>query len=412
MAGRTGASFQSSDIDRDLGGVRVLEVGTFIDAAFAGKLLADLGAEVVKVEDPERPDLCREFGPFPGDVPDDEASGLFLFLNCNKQGVTLNLATATGRELFGKLVARSDVLIEGLGKRTAQSLGLDYDSLRRHNPGLIMVSLSSFGGSGPYSSFKGSDLLGWHGSGTGHRYMGEPGRPPIQGAWYQASHWGGILGAGAAVLGLIARERIGAGQHVDISEAEALAQLFLAVEVSPFFQDGTAKSRGTPSGMPGVMECKDGWVSIQATAPHMWEGLLRVMGNPDWGRDASFGGTLTSRQEHRLEIRERMRPWLESKTKEELFRTCQANSTPCAPLYAIDDLCRSEHLRARGYFVDVPHPTLGHIRVPGAPYLMGEGRWSMRRPAPSLGQHNEEVYRGLLGLPKRDLADLRRAGII
>ena len=403
---------------RDLQGVRVLELGPWINVCYAGKMLADLGAEVIRIESPDGDDQVRLFGPFPSDEPDPETSGLHLYLNSNKLGVTLRPDTATGRDLFRDLCRRADVLLACSPPGFLSASGLDYPSLQRANDRLVVVVISSLGRSGPYAGYKGNDLISWHGGAIGHIYLGEPDREPLRGVWYQASHWGAFNGAVAAMLALAAREKTGRGQWVDLSEAEALALLFLGVEISDFFLFGSSRVRvgtvGLANQAPRLMNrCKNGWVALQTTAPHQWEGLVRAMGNPEWAQSELFKGTGLERGRYFQEINDLMKDWLDSHTAEEIFRLCQAELVPAAPLNTIETLCHNQHLAARGYFVDIHHPAAGPIRVPGAPFRSsGQDPWRVDSPAPLLGQHNEDVYCGMLGLPREDLADLRRAGVV
>jgi len=326
----------------------------------------------------------------------------------------LSLAEATGGRLFRRLVAQSDVLID-CATAPRDSMCPAYEALRSVNPRLVMVSISAFGASGPYAGYKGNDLLSWHGSGTGHRFMGEADRAPFRGAWYHASHWGAYAGAAAVAFGLLARDRYGAGQHIDLAIADALALLFMAMEVTRFHDAGEAKKRtGAPDnpGQVGLVPCKDGWVQISAIAPHMWEGLVRAMGEPEWALDPKWAGTNYDRAPYDEELLGNVAPWLMAHTRQEIFERCQANRVPSGPLHEVDQLLKNEHLRARGYFVDVEHPAAGRIHVPGPPYKMGEERWRIDRPAPLLGEHNQQVYCGMLGLSRSDLVDLRRSGAI
>ncbi|MEE9285610.1 MAG: CoA transferase [Dehalococcoidia bacterium] len=402
---------------RELEGVRVVEYGPFINAAYAGRFLADLGAQVIKVESPAGDDPARIHGPFPGDIPDVEKSGYHLYANANKFGVTLDPDSATGRRLFSQLAAWADVLIDGTQPGHLAALGIDYADLEKDNPRLVMVGISSLGRSGPYACYKGYDLTSWHGSGTSHIYQGEPDREPLWGVWNHASYWGGGNAAAAVMLALHAREVTGRGQYVDVSEAEALAALFLAVEVSDFNQSGACKVRAGIKGLenhaPSTMrQTKEGWVFIMALASHQWDGLVQAMGNPDWATTTLFKGTSRERAPYADEIYALMSDWLESHTAQELFHLCQSHGVPAAPLNTVKDLYEDPHLEARGFFVQQDHPRAGRLRMAGAPFLISGGPWRLDRPAPLLGQHNVEVYCAWLGLPRAQLPDLRRAGVI
>ena len=400
-----------------LDGLKIVELGDFISAPLCVKILADLGAEVIKIETPRVGDESRRYGPFPNDVPDGERSGLFLYMNANKRGVTLDPHKATGKEIFHALIADADVLVENLQPDAYDALGLDYDKLSEINPGLVMTSISSFGRSGPYASYKGYDLTSWHGSGVAHRWLGEPGQMPLQGAWYHANHWGGIFGATATLIALTGRDLTGEGQHVDVAETDCLTTQILGYRsVTEYYLEGLTESRqgsavqgGSPS---GLFRCKDGYIYIMALEEHHWEGVKAAMGHPEWANDTKFQGPVWDRTEHAPELARNVQPWLDAHTKEELFTVLQANRVPAGPLYNAGDIMHHPHLAARGFTCEVEHPLLGRLPMPGKPYDLPATPWRIRHAAPQLGQHNTEIYAGDLGFSMVDLTDLRRTGII
>ncbi len=405
------------DIRRELEGVRILEYGPFANAALAGKMMADLGATVVKIESPDGDEPGRAYGPFPGDIPNHETSGFHLYYNANKLGVTLRPGLPTGRSIFQALAAWADVLIDGTQPGELDALSLDYPQLKDACPRLVMVALSSLGRSGPYGRYRGYDLTSWHGSGSAHAYAGDPHREPLWAQWNHASFWGGVNAACAAMLALHARQLTGRGQYVDLSEAETLATLHLAVEVSGFYQDKAFRVRTGTGGMEnqapaGMRKTRDGWACVVALAPHQWEALVQAMGNPDWAQSPLFKGTSRQRAPYSAEIYHLMTGWLESHTSQEIFAVCRAHGVPAAPVNTVQDLYHDGHLAARGYFVEIDHPAAGRLRVPGPPLRFSGDPWRIDRPAPLLGQHNEAVYGGVLGIPRAELADLRRAGVI
>ena len=401
---------------RELQGVRVLEYGPWIDAAYAGKMLADLGAEVVRVESPDGDEPLRLSGPFPGDVPSLETSGAHLSLDANKFGVTLDPTTPTGRELFVWLARWADVLIDGQQPGHLDELGLGWEQLRATSTRLIVTALSSLGRTGPKGRFKGYDLISWHASGSGHMYHGDPDREPLLAQPHHASYWGGVAAACATLIALRARELTGRGQFVDVSEAEALATLYLAVEVSDFRQNGAVRVRASSTNenqAPASMRrSKDGWIYLMALAPHQWEGLVRAMGDPAWAQTPLFKGTSRQRAPYGEEIYNLMTDWVEGHDTQELFELCQSNGVPASPVNTVRDLLESEHLRVRGYWIELRHAVAGRLRLPGQPFRISGDPWGVDRPAPRLGEHNERYYSGLLGLPASRLAALRRAGVI
>ncbi len=403
--------------DRALEGVRVIEFGDFISAPFTAKLMADLGAEVIKIEEPKVGDESRRFGPFPGDIPHLEKSGLYAYLNSNKHSIPLNPRVATGADVFKELLKSADILVENQQPNVMKDLGLDYDTVGKVNPNLLMTSITTFGRTGPYKDYKGYDLTAWQGSGSGHRYLGYPDREPLRAAWYLASHWAAISAATATSLALYARDVVGSGQHIDVSSTDCLATILMGYQLVTLYhmkgetevRKGHAMGNMTPAGM---FPCKDGYVYMMALEPHQWDGLVKAMGEPDWAKAPMFAGPAWNRLQYQDEIYALMQPWLDSHTKEEIFAACQANRVPSGPVYNPKDLLENQHLNERGFFAETDHPMLGHLKMLGAPYKLSETPWSLRTPAPLLGQHNEEVFCGTLGFSKVDLVDLRRTGVI
>jgi len=394
----------------------VLEIGEFISAAYCTKLLADLGADVIKLESTGG-DRARSFGPFQGDVPHPEKSGLFFYLNSNKRGMTADLGKPTARAILKQLAREADVVVENTPPGYIERLGIGYSNLRRLNPAIIVTSISTFGRSGPYCNYRGSDLTSWHASSAGHRYLGFPGREPLRGAWYQASYWGAVNAAAATMLALSARRRIGVGQQVDISEAESIATLFIGHElVTLFFDTGeTAVRAGDKSrarAPSGLLPCKDGYVHIIAAQQHHWQGLVKAMGEPDWAKDQIFNTSGWERVQYAAELYDLLSEWSLAHTKEEIFKVCQDNHVPVTPVYNVAELVDSQHLHERCYFAECDHPLAGRWRVPGAPYKLTETPWQLDTQAPCLGEHNESVLCGRLGFSKRELASLVKSGVI
>jgi len=384
--------------------------------------MADLGAEVIKVEPPDG-DRSRRYGPFPGDAPDPEASGLFLYSNAGKLGVTLDVTSPAGARLFKALAREADALIENAEPGFMEAAGLDYRALRAENPRLVVTSLRPFGLTGRYKDLRGHDLTAWHASGAGHGFLGDPDQVPLRGAWHFASHFAAHNAAAATLFALHARERTGrpdrpgCGQLIDLSEAETMAVLVTAEpRLSVFMatgemlrRDGKFHQGGAPS---SLFPCKDGFVFIHAYEGRMWDGLMKVMGNPEWGSLPMFAGTYQERAVYQQELYDLMAAWLLQHNKQEIFEALQASYTPAAPLHHMGELLVQPHLRHRRYFRSERHPVAGLVEMPGAPYRLSRTPWRVRRRAPFLGEHNEQVYRGRLGLSGGDLVDLGRAGVI
>jgi crotonobetainyl-CoA:carnitine CoA-transferase CaiB-like acyl-CoA transferase len=403
--------------DQALEGLKVVELGHLVSAAYATKLLADLGAEVIKVEEPDFGDASRRYGPFPEDVPDAETSGVFQYLNANKLGVTADLTTATGQDIVYELVRRADLVVENYRPLQMEEWGLDYPNLEKVNPEIVVTSITPFGWSGPYRDYKGNDLLAWQAAGAGHHFLGEPDRAPLRPAFYHADHWAAACAAAASLLALHIRDAIGEGQHVDISVADVFVVLVMGYQLPTLYHDqgltsartGTTLSLFPPTGM---LPCKDGYVYIMVLEDHQWQGLKGAMGHPEWMDEPLFNVPPWDRAPYSEQIRQLMEDWLLSHTKEEIFQLCQQNRVPATAVYTTEELVLHPHLAARSFWVDLPTARAGTLKVPGAPYVFSETPWALRRRAPELGEHNSEVLIGRLGFSPEELAALRQTGII
>jgi benzylsuccinate CoA-transferase BbsF subunit len=379
-----------------LEGVRVIELAEGVSGPYCGKLFADFGADVIKVEPPHRGDVTRVWGPFPNDEPHPEKSGLFFFLNTNKRGITLDVSSANGREALLDLVRHADLLIENQRPRQMRNWRLDYESLAAANPGLVMVSITPFGQTGPYSDWHAHDLNAYHLTGTGHRYCGRPGEPPLEHGTFTAEFYGAIAGAAWGMAALYGRELAGGGQQLDVSCAEVMAAVFVGAQnIGGYAQDGVFERRtgvGMPLGAPAtILPCQDGYVWMLALEAGQWAGLARVMGDPDWTQLEMFQDMFV-----RAQNAEAMYPliqqWTMEHGKREIMERCQAEGCPTTAVLTVAEAAEHPHLQERGYVVEVAHPALGVVRDLGAPFRLPDSPGGPERPAPLLGQHNDEVF--------------------
>jgi crotonobetainyl-CoA:carnitine CoA-transferase CaiB-like acyl-CoA transferase len=398
-----------------LDGIRVVDLGQLVSAPYCAKLFADYGAEVLKVE-PPRGDLARRWGPFPGDRPHPEKSGLFQFLNTNKRGVTLDVSRADGRKILERLVAESDVLIENERPSRMRAWGLDYASLARVNPDLVMISITPYGQTGPYSDWNGYDLNAFHLSGTGSRYCGRPGEPPLEHGTFAADFFGAVAGAAWGLAAVLGRGRAGGGQHVDVSCAEAIAALFVGGQnIGSYAQDAVFDRRtgvGMSLGAPAtILPCKDGHVWILALERGQWNGLAQAMGNPEWMQLEMFQD-MYARAQNADAIYPLIQEWTMEHSKWEIMTRCQAKGCPVTAVFTVGEAAEHAHLRERRYIVDLEHPVLGRIRDLGAPFRLPECPGGPVRAAPLLGEHNAEVLEGRFGISREELARLRDEGCV
>jgi crotonobetainyl-CoA:carnitine CoA-transferase CaiB-like acyl-CoA transferase len=384
-----------------LKGYKVIDFGQMVSAPFCAKLFSDFGADVIKVESPDG-DASRQIGPFPKDEPHLEKSGLFFVNNTNKRGVTCDVATEEGRGLFLRLAETADILIENNLPAQMKAWGLSYDVLAQTNPNLVVISITPFGQTGPYSGWNGYDLNAYHLSGASSRYCGRPGEAPLEHGTFAADYFGGVAAASWGLAAAYGRDVIGTGQQIDVSCAEAIAAAFVGGQnIGGLAQDGNFDKRtgvGMPLGAPAtIVPCQDGHVWMLALEPGQWNGLREVMGNPEWA-DLEIFQDMFARAQNADVIYPFIEEWAMQHSKMEIMDKCQAAGCPITAVFTIAEAAEHPHLRARHYFVDVEHPELGVVKTLGAPFKLPESPGGPTQPAPLLGQHNEEVYGDWLGL--------------
>lgn len=371
-----------------LAGLEVLELGAGVAAPYCTKLLADLGANVIKLEAPEGGDPARRYGPLIDGTPDPERSGAFLYLNTSKRSVRLDPATETGRAAFLSLVGRADLLVEDRAPGALAALGLGYETLSRVNPRLVVMSLTPFGQTGPHAPHHSRHLNLFHCGGHASPFalVGAGDRAPARAGGYLAEYDAGLTAALGALAALYGREGSGRGEHVDCSKQEALMCLErvtigrFANEPNPF---------GDRRGPGGVSRAKDGWVMLTTLEKHQWQGLVRAMGDPEWAK-ADWCATPEGRMAHFAEIAERKDEWGSSMLREDIYHAAQAEGTPAAPVRSVDEVLAWRQLRERGFFREVEHPRAGTLSMPSAPYTFSKTPWVGTR-APLLGEHEAEA---------------------
>ena len=397
--------------EQALSGLRVLDLTHFIAGPYCTKLMADLGAEVVKVERPGQGDGARALGPFLGDEPHPEKSGGFFYLNTNKKSITLNLKTDTGIRLLKELARDADVVVENFEPRVMPSLGLSYGELRGINSGLVMTSISNFGQTGPYRDYKATSLtvmaLGGTMAITGDEYR------PLKPGGSQAEYMAGLMGFSATMIALLWREETGLGQHVDLSIMECISgNMEGATTEYPYL--GVIRrrlmQRFTYGHPVGFYPCKDGYVIVIPGLGGMGS-LAMLLGDPKLAEHELF--TDARLRQRRAEEFDQLflHPYLREHTKKEIFERAQELRMPFGYIQGIDELLDDVQLQDRGFFVRAEHPVMGEVAYPGPPFRMGETPWKAGR-APLLGEHDEEIYCQRLGYTREDLVKLREREII
>jgi crotonobetainyl-CoA:carnitine CoA-transferase CaiB-like acyl-CoA transferase len=396
-----------------LAGLKVVDVSNGAGGGYCTKLLAGLGADVLTVEPPGTGDETRAAGPFPGDVPDAEKSGLFLHLATGKRSVTLNLDTDGGCAILKRLVADADVLVESLPPGTLAGWGLDYDRLAAINPRLVLTSITPFGQDGPYSGYAPSELASWALSG----YMtltGLPEREPLKAYGEQSQYQAGVQAALGTMAAVLARDITGRGQHVDVSATEALTFVLGGAPQAYHYRRQAIKRVGARLlGLPPhafypstLRPCQDGWVHVHTNVRH--PDLLAVLMEEPRLADPEL---LETPAGHADEIDALMDRWLAQHPKREVVALSQEMRVPNTAVQTPAEVLEDAHLRERGYFVEVDHPAAGPIEQPGPPFRMEQTPWRTER-APLLGEHNRAVYVEELGYAPEDLARLRDRGVI
>ena len=400
-----------------LDGVKVVEYGHLVAAPYCGKLLADLGAEVIKVEDAGVGDPARHIGPFAGHVDDGERSIVFLNFNTNKLGVTLNLEVDAGRELLRSLLREADVFIEDLAPADAERLELDYEQLEKLNPNLIVAAITPFGSTGPYRDYEAEDLnLNMFG-GDGFTNPGAlaydlaPDREPLKLPRSAGDCIAGTTAALAIAAALFVQPVVG-GQFIDLSKQEAQLSVMHRFQMRSYLTGGIYETRASNHHAYGdCLPCKEGYIVVYAAQDHHWRLLVELMGSPQWAQDPEFESQ-SGRAGRGDEIQQKLMEWALTDTAESIYRRAQEVGAPIGMFLDVGEATNSEHEQARGFFVEGAHPVAGTASYPLQLFRASETPPQLRRTAPLLGQHNEDVLCGRLGHSRAELAELQDAGVV
>ena len=380
-----------------LDGVRVVELTDGVAGAYAGRLMAVLGADVVKVEPPAG-DVVRRWGPFPGDDPGEEVaeqSALHLHLGADKRSVVADLTTAEGAALVHRLIDTADIVLESFAPNTAASLGFDAASLRAENPGLVVTSITPFGHDGPYAEagYQGAEIVYYAMGGPMHA-TGIAEREPLKLAGHVISYQCGAMAATATTAALLVAEQSGHGSHVDVSNFETQAGSIdrRMVFLQQYIYNGRVMERdpgGARGLLPtGIYPAADGWLQI-ATPPPYADRLLATMGDPELADLLSDPSWVTNPDVPDL-IEGALYAWLAERTTAEAMSEAQPHHWPVTAVRTPTEVVTDEHFVERGFFAEVDHPVAGRVLQPSAPIRFA-GAKPLRRPAPLLGEHNDEI---------------------
>ncbi|GII95132.1 CaiB/BaiF CoA transferase family protein [Sinosporangium siamense] len=391
-----------------LSGVRVLDISQVLAGPYAAMLLADLGADVIKIEAPGHGDHSRQMAPRVA----DNVSGAYLAVNRNKRGVSVNLKDERGRELVRRLAENADIVIENFRPGVAARLGIDFETLSVANPRLIHCSISGFGQTGPYSARGGFDLVAQGMTGL-MSITGEPDGPPVKCGVPITDLTAGLFATYGILAALAARERTGVGQQVDASLFEAGLGLEVWESVEYFHTGVTSRPTGSAHrlGAPyQAFRCADGHFTVGADGDRHWPRFCEVIGRPDLPADPRFA-TNTERLANLAALVAEIEERTVTRKRDDWLALLEAAGIPAGPIHTVPEALEDPHTRARGMVVDIEHATLGPLKALGPAVKLSDTPASVRTAAPDLGQHTDEVF-GELGLGAADLAELRDAKVI
>jgi len=383
--------------------IRILDFAWVLAGPYATRILADFGAEVIKIQ------------PLMPEAEDDFSRGYYNTWNRNKLGITLNLGNPQGVALARRLVSISDAVVENFTPRVMANWGLDYDSLKKIKPDLIMLSMSTMGNTGPWCDYAGFGPTVQAFSGITY-LTSFPGKPPLGLGPSYADHIAGLLACLALLGALEYRQRTGEGQYIDVSQVEAMASL-----LGDAILDYTVKGRqvepvgnGSTEAAPhGVYRCRgdDRWCTIAVFSDGEWQGFKLALGNPPWAEARRFA-TLTGRLENSEQLNRLVEGWTKEHTAEEAMALLQEQGVAAGVVQDASDLARDPQLKERGFFIELDHPELGKTVSDAAPIRLSDTPARYIRAAPLLGQDNDYVYGELLGMSRGELTKLKKKGVI
>ncbi len=391
-----------------LAGIRVVDLTRVLAGPFAAMSLGDMGAEVIKVEEPGKGDDTRGWPPFVA----GEAT-YFLSVNRNKKSLTLNLKSPEGQEILRGLIAKSDVVLENFRPGTMERLGFGYERLRRDNPRLIYCSISGFGESGPESDRPGYDLIVQGESGV-MDLTGFPDGPPVKVGNSIGDLVAGMAAAQGIALALLARERNGKGQKVEIGMLDVMASLLTYQAGLHWNAGGRPARRGNqhPSIVPyEVFQAQDAYLTLGVANNSLWERACRAIGREDLAKDPRFD-TESNRVTHRATLIPILNEVFGSRPADEWLARMHEHGVPAGRIKTVPEVCESPHLKARGMVVSLSHPKAGAVTAMGVPIRLHATPGAAVLPPPMLGEHTDEVLTRLLRMSRAKIGQLRAAGVV
>lgn len=397
-----------------LNGVRIADMTQALAGPYGSRFLGDLGAEVIKIEVLDIGDMTRKFA---GPSVRGE-SGYFIAINRNKKGITLNLRTEKGKEIFKELVKKSDVVFENFRPGTTKKMGLDYEVLKEINPRIIYCALSGYGQSGPYRERPAFDYI-IQALGGVMSVVGEPGRPPVHTGFPIADLSGGLFGVMGILAALYEREKTGVGQYIDISMLDIMislwafmGQFYLLAGDIP----GPVGSGHVTNVPLGAFKARDGYVVIACPQQRFYENLATVIAREvekytDLADDERFASP-AKRLENRDQLERIINDAFSTKSRDEWLELLEAGDVPAAPVNNVEQAFGDPQIVSRNMIVEFDHPLAGKIKTMGNPLKFSKAEKEIFNPPPLLGEHNEEIICGLLGYSKQDLEQFKKENVI
>ncbi len=392
-----------------LSDVRILDLSRMLAGPFASMMLADLGAEVIKIEDPDGGDKTRTMGP----KLSEGQSAYFLSINRNKKSLTLDLRKERAREVFYKLVKMADVVLDNFRPGVLERLGCDHEKLKPINPKILSCSISSFGHTGPDKDLPGFDLI-LQARGGAMSITGEQGRPPVRMGIPTGDLAGAMSAAYAVMAALYSRKKTGAGQKIDISLLDCQASLLTYV-AQYYILDGKIPGpigSGHQTVVPyQAFKTRDDYIVIAIFIEKFWEKLCKILGIEHLANDPKFS-TNDRRRENKKELLPMLERIFMEKTSSEWLKLASEEGIPSAPVNTVDKVISDPQLMARNMLVEVDHPSYGKVKILGNPVKMSGLTEETFTAAPTLGEHNKEILSGLLGYSQEEIDKLKKDKII
>jgi CoA:oxalate CoA-transferase len=386
----------------------VLDLTRVLAGPYAAMMLADYGADVIKIETPDSGDDSRAFGPFVG-----QESAYFMSLNRGKRSMTLNLKSPEAVALFKEMAVKADIVLENYRPGTMEKFGLGYDVLKQINPGLIYVSCSGFGQSGPYMKKPAYDVI-VQGMGGIMSITGQEGGEPTKAGASIGDLAAGLFTMIGVTTALYTRQRTGHGQMVDVAMLDcqvAILENAIARYVTSGTVPGPIGNRHSSITPFDAFKAEDGYIIIAVGNDKLWSGFCRLVGRPELIEDERFKSN-SERTLNQAPLKAVLNQIFPARTVAQWIAALDAAGIPCGPINTIDRLLEDPQVKARDMIVDVVHPVAGHLRMPGLPIKLSETPGEVSRPSPLLGQHTEEILAELLGFGAERVAALRASHAI